>query len=284
MIELKGLTKRYGEMTVLDGVSLTVADGEAVALWGPNGAGKTTIVRSVLGLIGYEGTIEINGIDARRRPKAARCLIGHVPQELSFYDDMTLVDTLDFVANLRRLPLQQVDANLELVQLGGHRDKRVRELSGGMKQRLGIAAALLGDPPVLLLDEPTASLDVASRERMVEVIEGLRTPWRSIVLTSHDLGEVGMLVDRVIALADGRIQQECQPSELADRLGIRSWLHLILEATDVERGLALLEGGGFPAHANGSGLLVEVSAQRKAEALSTLRDGGVDVRDFEVWR
>jgi ABC-type multidrug transport system ATPase subunit len=119
---------------------------------------------------------------------------------------------------------------------------------------------------------------------MVEVIEGLRTPQRSIVLTSHDLGEVGMLVDRVIALSDGRIQQECAPSELADRLGIRSWLHLILDHDSAERGLALLEEVGFPAHTNGSGLLVEVSAQRKAEALSTLRDGGVDVRDFEVWR
>jgi ABC-type multidrug transport system ATPase subunit len=284
MIELKGLTKRYGELTVLDDVSLTVADGEAVALWGPNGAGKTTIVRSILGLISYEGTVEVDGIDARRRPKAARHLIGHVPQELSFYDDLSLIDTLDFVANLRGIPLERADENLELVQLGDHRDKRVRELSGGMKQRLGIAAALLGDPPVLLLDEPTASLDVTSRERMVEVIEGLRTPQRSIVLTSHDLGEVGMLVDRVIALADGRIQQECAPSELADRLGIRSWLHLILDHDSAERGLVLLEEVGFPAHANGSGLLVEVSAQRKAEALSTLRDGGVDVRDFEVWR
>jgi ABC-type multidrug transport system ATPase subunit len=284
MIELKGLTKRYGELTVLEDVSLTVADGEAVALWGPNGAGKTTIVRSILGLISYEGSVEIDGIDARRRPKAVRHLIGHVPQELSFYDDLSLIDTLDFVASLRGIPLEQADANLELVQLGEHRDKRVRELSGGMKQRLGIAAALLGDPPVLLLDEPTASLDVTSRERMVEVIEGLRTPRRSIVLTSHDLGEVGMLVDRVIALADGRIQQECAPSELADRLGIRSWLHLILDHDSAERGLVLLEEVGFPAHANGSGLLVEVSAQRKAEALSTLRDGGVDVRDFEVWR
>jgi ABC-type multidrug transport system ATPase subunit len=284
MIELKGLTKRYGELTVLEDVSLTVADGEAVALWGPNGAGKTTIVRSILGLISYEGTVEVDGIDARRRPKAARHLIGHVPQELSFYDDLSLIDTLDFVANLRGIPLERADENLELVQLGEHRHKRVRELSGGMKQRLGIAAALLGDPPVLLLDEPTASLDVTSRERMVEVIEGLRTPQRSIVLTSHDLGEVGMLVDRVIALSDGRIQQECAPSELADRLGIRSWLHLILDHDSAERGLALLEEVGFPAHTNGSGLLVEVSAQRKAEALSTLRDGGVDVRDFEVWR
>jgi ABC-type multidrug transport system ATPase subunit len=284
MIELKGLTKRYGELTVLDDVSLTVADGEAVALWGPNGAGKTTIVRSILGLISYEGTVEVDGIDARRRPKAARHLIGHVPQELSFYDDLSLIDTLDFVANLRGIPLERADENLELVQLGEHRHKRVRELSGGMKQRLGIAAALLGDPPVLLLDEPTASLDVTSRERMVEVIEGLRTPQRSIVLTSHDLGEVGMLVDRVIALADGRIQQECAPSELAERLGIRSWLHLILDHDSAEKALVLLEEDGFAAHANGSGLLVEVSAQRKAEALSTLRDGGVDVRDFEVWR
>ena len=246
MIELKGLTKRYGELTVLDDVSLTVADGEAVALWGPNGAGKTTIVRSILGLISYEGTVEVDGIDARRRPKAARHLIGHVPQELSFYDDLSLIDTLDFVANLRGIPLERADENLELVQLGEHRHKRVRELSGGMKQRLGIAAALLGDPPVLLLDEPTASLDVTSRERMVEVIEGLRTPQRSIVLTSHDLGEVGMLVDRVIALSDGRIQQECAPSELADRLGIRSWLHLILDHDERGAGPGAVGGGGLP--------------------------------------
>jgi ABC-type multidrug transport system ATPase subunit len=284
VIELKGLTKRYGDLTVLDDVSLTVADGEAIALWGPNGAGKTTIVRSILGLIGYEGTIEVNGMDTRRRPKAARSLMGHVPQELSFYDDMTLVETLDFVARLRRIPVKRVDDALSLVHLSDHGEKRVRELSGGMKQRLGIASALLGDPPVLLLDEPTASLDVASRERMVELIEGLRTPSRSIILTSHDLGEVGMLVDRVIALSDGRIQQECEPSELADRLGIRSWLHLILTREDVERGLDLLAEVGLPAHANGTGLLVEVSAQRKAEALSTLQEGGVAVRDFEVWR
>lgn len=284
MIELKGLTKRYGELTALDDVSLTVADGEAVALWGPNGAGKTTIVRSILGLIGYEGFIEVNGIDARRRPKAARHMIGHVAQELSFYDDLTLVDTLTFVARLRGTRQERVEEKLELVELEQHRQKRVRELSGGMKQRLGIAAALLGDPPVLLLDEPTASLDVASRERMVAVIEKLRTPERSVILTSHDLGEVGMLVDRVIALADGRIQQECAPSDLADRLGIRSWLHLMVEGDQLGEALDVLAAQGFTAHANSSGVLVEVSAQRKAEALSLLGDGGIRVRDFEVWR
>lgn len=284
MIRLEEVSKRYGDVTVLDGVSFTVADGEAIALWGPNGAGKTTIVRSILGLISYEGTIEVNGVDARRRSKAVRHMIGHVAQELSFYDDLTLIETLAFVARLRALPPAGADEKLELVDLGPHRDKRVRELSGGMKQRLGIAAALLGDPPVLLLDEPTASLDVSSREHMVEVIEGLRSPTRSVILTSHDLGEVGMLVDRVIALADGEVQQECAPSELADLLGIRSWLHLILDTETVARALELLEARGFPAHANGSGLLVEVSAQRKADALSALVDGGVDVRDFEVWR
>lgn len=284
MIELDRVTKRYGAVTVLDDVSLRVDDGEAIALWGPNGAGKTTIVRCILGLISYEGTVRVNGVDGRRRSKGVRRMIGHVAQELSFYDDMTLIETLSFVSRLRGLPVSGVDDKLELVNLHQHRNKRVRELSGGMKQRLGIAAALLGDPPVLLLDEPTASLDVTAREHMVKVIDGLRTPQRSVILTSHDLGEVGMLVDRVIALADGKVQHECAPSELADLLGIRSWLHLILDRDAVPTALELLEENGFPARANNSGLLVEVSAQRKADALSALVAGGVDVRDFEVWR
>ncbi len=284
MIRIEHLTKRYGRNVVLDDVGFTVADGEAVALWGPNGAGKTTIVRCILDLIRYEGTVEVNGLDARRRSKAVRQLVGYVPQELSFYDDFTILETLELSRQLRRIPAGRSTEAVDLVDLGDHVGKRVRELSGGMKQRLGVALALLADPPVLLLDEPTSSLDVAAREQMVRLIEGLRSPERSVLLTSHHVDEVGMLVDRVLAMEQGRIIEECAPSELAERLGLSSWLHVILARTEVERAVELLRTGGFSAHPNSQGILVEVSAQRKAVALSCLRDSGIEIVDFEVWR
>jgi ABC-type multidrug transport system ATPase subunit len=238
----------------------------------------------VLGLIRYEGSIRVQGIDSRRRPKAARQLIGTVPQELGFYDDMTLHETLDLTRRIRRAPLGRMGDVVELVGLVPHADKRVRELSGGMKQRLALALALLDDPPVLLLDEPTSSLDLASREHMVRLLEDLRGPGRVIVLCSHNLEELAMLVDRVVALEDGKVVEECPPSQLADRLGLSSWLHLSIGNDGVDHAAEVLTGQGFNARRNGHGVLVEVSAQRKATALSHLRDSGVEVLDFEVWR
>ncbi len=284
MIDIRALSKRYGSTTVLDDFTLEVPDGESVALWGPNGAGKTTVVRCILGLVRYEGSIEVNGVDAARSPKAARHLIGHVAQELNFYDDLTLIETIEFSARLRSISLDRVTEVLDLVQLTEHGSKRIRELSGGMKQRAGIALALLADPPVLLLDEPTSSLDVSARERMVDVLEALRDDKRSVILTSHDLDEVGMLVDRVVAMEDGRMIQECAPSELAERLGLHAWLHLIVGSGQREGAIAALNANGFEARSNTSGVLVEVSAQQKGAALGTLQDNGFDVVDFEVWR
>jgi ABC-type multidrug transport system ATPase subunit len=242
------------------------------------------VVRSVLGLIRYEGSIQVQGIDTRRRPKAARQLIGTVPQELGFYDDLTLRETLDLTRRIRQAPVSRMADVAEMVGLGAHIGKRVRELSGGMKQRLALALALLDDPPVLLLDEPTSSLDLASREHMIRLLEELRGPGRVIVLCSHNLEELAMLVDRVVALEDGRVVEECPPSQLADRLGLSSWLHLSIGDDAEDRAALVLTGEGFNARRNGHGVLVEVSAQRKATALSHLRDSGVDVLDFEVWR
>ena len=263
---------------------MEIADGESVGLWGPNGAGKTTVIRSVLGLIRHEGTIRVGGLDTRRHPKAVRRLIGTVPQELGFYDDLTLTETLDLTRRIRQAPVERMGEVLEMVGLDTQTSKRVRELSGGMKQRLALALALLDDPPVLLLDEPTSSLDLVSREHMIRLLEDLRGPGRVLVLCSHNLEELAMLVDRVIALEDGKVVEECPPSQLADRLGLRSWLHLSIAADGEDRATEVLTGEGFNARRNGHGVLVEVSAQRKATALSHLRDSGVEVLDFEVWR
>lgn len=284
MIELKGVTKAYGDSVVLKNFDMEVRPGESVALWGPNGAGKTTIIRCLLGLVVYEGEILVDGMDVRDRGKAVRSRIGYVPQELSFYDEMVVLDLLDYSASLRGLGPERVDEVLETMELQDHSSKTVQELSGGLKQRLGLAAALLPDPPLLLLDEPTSNLDAAARESAVRLLDGLRHQGRTLLVTSHHLEEVGMLVDRVVAMEAGRKLTECAPYELAEELGISAWMHLITAAPEAKRAVDILIEAGFDARKNSRGVVVEVSAQQKGRAVAALHDAGIQIEDLEVWR
>jgi len=284
MIEISGLTKRYRQAVVVDDFSVSIAAGDAVALWGPNGAGKTTVIRCILGLVSYQGEIRVSGMDARRHGKAVRSRIGYVPQELSFYDNMRVLELLDYSAGLRGLPRSRVDEVVDVIELGPHTDKLVRELSGGLKQRLGLGAALLPDPEILLLDEPTSNLDAASRDAAVRLLEGLRHEGRTLLVTSHHMEEVGMLVDRVVAMEDGKKRTECAPMDLAEELGLRAWLHLITPNGGAARALTILKDAGFDARENSRGVLVEVSAQQKGRAVAALYEAGVVIEDLEVWR
>lgn len=284
MIHVESLTKSYGDLVVVDDFSAEVTRGDSVALWGPNGAGKTTVIRCLLGLVSYEGTITVDGLDARTRGKAVRSMIGYVPQELSFYDEMKVVDLLDYSASLRGISQKRVDEVAEQLGLEAHQDKLVRELSGGLKQRLGLATALVPDPPILLLDEPTSNLDATARDAAIRVLEDLRHEGRTMIVTSHHIEEVGMLVDRVIAMEAGKTVTECAPYDLAEELGIRAWLHLITEGHRAAEATAVLTGAGFNARQNSKGVLVEVSAQQKGDAVAVLQAAGIAIEDLEVWR
>ncbi len=284
MIDIRALTKRYGSHDVVSDFSLSVAPGESVALWGPNGAGKTTVVRCILGLVGYDGIIEVDGLDAREYPKATRQRIGYVAQELSFYEHLTVLELLDFSADLRRLGASRVDAVINEVELGDHVAKKVAELSGGLKQRLGLAVALLHNPPVLLLDEPTSNLDARARESAIRLFDRLRNEGRTLIVTSHHMEEIGMLVDRVIGMENGRITVECDPSDLAERLGIQAWLQLVLANGASQDAVAVLTQAGFNARHNRRGVLVEVPAQGKGRAVAAVQEAGIEIEDLEVWR
>ncbi|MBC8194877.1 MAG: ABC transporter ATP-binding protein [Acidimicrobiia bacterium] len=284
MIRVEHLTKAYRRKVVVDDLSFSVGGGEAVALWGPNGAGKTTVIRCLLGLVGYEGLIEVGGLDVSTHSKSTRGLIGYVPQELGFYGDLTVAETLALSCDLRGLARSRIGEVIEAVSLEAESGKRVAELSGGMRQRLGMAVALLPDPPVLLLDEPTSSLDVTARRRMVSLLDSLRGPERVLVITSHRVEEVGMLVDRVLALDAGRLVHECPPGELTGRLNLESWLHVVLPSSQTAGALAHLTAAGYDAHENGHGVLVGVSPEDKVSALGCLREGDFEIMDFEVWR
>lgn len=281
MIIAKNLTKRYGKTTALNNVSFTVQAGEAVALWGANGAGKTTALRCLLGVQGFEGTLIVNGINVSRNGKAARAAVGYVPQEAAFYD-MTVLETLQFYARLKKTDPQRAKAVLEQVQLMAHQSKRVNMLSGGMKQRLALAVALLADPPVLVLDEPTANLDVKAQRDFIHIVQMLNQTGKTIIFSSHRLDEVIALGSRVLVLADGELVLECRPHELAEKLGLHRWLRIWVASQHHENTLKILDEQGFTYMPNGRSVYVQVNIAGKIAPLRSLEMANIPVEDFDV--
>ena len=205
MIRIGAVRRRFGRFTALDGVDLHIAPGEAVALWGPNGAGKTTLLRCVLGLIAFRGAITIDGLDVRRHGKSARRRLGYIPQESILPADLRVSEAMALFGGLRRAKPGAALDLLRLVELDHARAKRIGELSGGMRQRLSLALALLGDPPLLVLDEPTSNLDAAGRRAFLDLLLRLKHAGKTILFTSHRPEEVHHVADRIVTLENGRI-------------------------------------------------------------------------------
>jgi ABC-2 type transport system ATP-binding protein len=214
-LALRNVVKRYGQRNVLDGVSLSVAPGELVALLGPNGAGKTTAVEILEGYRAPDaGEARVLGIDPARGGPALKARLGLMLQGGGHDPRSTPRDVLDLYSRFHdggRDP----EALLQLVGLAGVARTRARRLSGGERQRLALALALVGEPEVLVLDEPTAGMDPEARRTTRELIAGLRDEGRAILLTTHDLGDVERLADRVAILHGGRILAEGSPAALA---------------------------------------------------------------------
>lgn len=282
MISIRNVTKRFGRATAVDDVSLSIPAGDAVALWGTNGAGKTTLIRCVLGLLPFRGCIEVGGIDVARRGKRARALVGYVPQELGFYDDLRVAEAIGFFGRLKRLSGLDADEVLRRVGLEGAQRKRIRELSGGMKQRLALAVALLGDPPVLVLDEVTASLDACGREEFVALLSRLAAGGRTLLFASHRVEEVTTLARRVVMLERGRVTGEVAARDFVPRLGLQATLHLRINSAQRDRAATLLRQGGFSPRHNGVGLLVSVPTTQKAAPFRILAEERIAVEDFEL--
>jgi len=282
MIRAAKISKRFGRVEAVADVSFELDSGGALALWGSNGAGKTTLIRCLLGVIRCRGSASIDGVDVRRRGRHARALVGYVPQELAFHDDARLGSAMSFFAGLRRVSRQRASDSLAAVGLAGHERKRVRDLSGGMKQRLALAIALLSDPPVIVLDEPTSNLDAAGRGEVVETLQRLRRDGKTLLFASHRPDEVISLAERVLVLERGRVVRDTTPGELwpTEKPVQVVRLHLTM-ANESEAADALREAG-HAVHLNGQGLCVAVPRDRKAEPIATLARKQIEVRDIEV--
>lgn len=281
MIQAQNLTKSFGKLIAVDQVSFQINPGEAVAFWGSNGAGKTTLLRCLLGVIPFQGEVRINGFDVVKNSKAARRVIGFVPQEISFHDNLSVRETLAFYARLKKTTPGSIAGQAKRLNLEPHLEKTVKELSGGMKQRLALAIALLAEPPLLFLDEPTANLDMKSRDEFLELLSQLKKAGKTIVFSSHRMEEVFSFADRVLVLDQGRLIADAPPKEVYQQLGKRTLLRIYLSPALLSPAREILETNGFSVLQNGSGLKVQVDSHSKGQPISLLAGAGVAVENFD---
>jgi ABC-type multidrug transport system ATPase subunit len=285
VIRVAGLTKRYGAVTAVADLSFEVAAGETFALIGPNGAGKTTTLKIVLGITRPDaGRVAIGEAGRPPHDPRARLDLGYVPQRVEFPPARTVAEVLTFFAALRGLPAGAVSASLARVGLADHALRRASELSGGYTQRLSLAQALLGDPAVLVLDEPTASLDPEATWEFRTLLEQLRREGKTILLCSHLLSEVERVSDRVLILVGGRRAALEHIADLRARQVHATRLRIELREP-VGHAIAALRAGRVEAEWLGDNALgVEGANGHGLEALELLRRAGVEVRSFEFQR
>lgn len=282
MIRANNISKRFGRNEAVADLTFDLETGGSIALWGSNGAGKTTLIRCLLGVIRCRGTATIGDVDVRRHGRHARALVGYVPQELAFHDDARLGSAMMFFARLRGVDAARAADTLEAVGLTGHERKRVRDLSGGMKQRLALAIALLSNPPLIILDEPTSNLDAAGRGEVVAALQGLRKDGKTLLFASHRPDEVISLADRVLVMERGRLVRDTRPSELWPTEKPVQVVRLHLSMASESEAADALRAAGHAVHLNGHGLCVAVPRDRKAEPIAALACCHIEVRDIEV--
>lgn len=223
-IAMRDLVKRFGAFTALDGLSLTVARGEIFGLLGPNGSGKTTTINIISGLSQpTSGEARVLGYDVTRNPRAVRASLGVVPQETALYEELSAWRNMVFHAELYNVPRGERDSRirrlLELVQLADRKDSRAGTFSGGMKRRLALARALLHDPQLIYLDEPTLGVDVQSRRAIWDYILDLKSRGKTVLITTNYLEEASALCDRLAIIDHGKLIALGAPDELRRRFG-----------------------------------------------------------------
>ncbi len=226
MIEINNLVKRYGDKNAVKGISFTVNDGEVLGFLGPNGAGKTTTMNIITGyLSSTSGTVKVNGHDILEEPELAKKAIGYLPENPPLYNDMTVKEYLNFICDLKAVEKEKrrnmLDNIVAMVKISDVYDRLIGNLSKGYKQRVGIAQALVGNPSILILDEPTVGLDPNQIIEIRRLIKSLSKN-HSIIISSHILSEIQEIADRVVIINRGKIAAIDTISDLSKRLSGQS--------------------------------------------------------------
>lgn len=248
MIHVENLTKRYGQQRAVQGLSFTVKDGEILGFLGPNGAGKSTTMNIITGyLSSSEGSVVVNGFDILENPESAKRQIGYMPEVPPLYVDMTVSEYLQFSASLKGVPRKgrnaEVQRTMELVKIGDVSNRIIKNLSKGYRQRVGFAQAMISDPPILILDEPTIGLDpqqINDFRNLLKSMGGSHT----IILSSHILSEVSAVCERVLIFNRGRIVASDTPENLARGVSNRNVVLMRVKGkkTEVQKAMEQCHG------------------------------------------
>ena len=283
-IEVDGLVKLYGDLKAVDGISFNVKKGEIFAFLGPNGAGKTTTVEIIETIRNpTEGEIKVLGFDITRRAKEIKEKIGVLPQEFISFERLTVRETLSYFSNLYKKHAD-IDEIIELIDLKDKENEQYRNLSGGLKQRVGVAIALVNDPDIVFLDEPTTGLDPRARRDVWNAISGLKERGKTVFLTTHYMEEAEYLADRIAIIHRGRIVAEGTLDELLQQYGRQSTL-LIKGCGAAEAAGALNEAGYDVRESNNVEGEIEVKLSEKdavVDILFLLKEKGIYYREVDI--
>ena len=233
MIEVKNLVKRYGDHTAVNHLSFEIEKGKIYGFLGPNGAGKSTTMNMITGYIAStEGTVVIDGHDILEEPEEAKKCIGYLPEQPPLYFDMTVLEYLKFVADLKKIPKDKkasmIEEIMDMVKITDMKNRLIKNLSKGYRQRVGIAQAVLGYPEVIILDEPTVGLDPKQINEIRELIKGLKKK-HTVILSSHILSEVSAICDYVLIISHGKLVASDTPENLAHLAAGSNNLNLLVK-------------------------------------------------------
>jgi len=267
-IEVDSLVKKYGDLTAVDSISFTINKGEIFSLLGPNGAGKTTTVEILECLRRpTSGRAYVLGFDISKDQDDIKKRIGVLPQEFNTFDSLTVRENLQYFAGMFGSSVD-IDSLIKLVDLEDKRNEQYKKLSGGLKQRLGVAMALVNDPEIVFLDEPTAGLDPKARHGVWNVIRGLKRQGKTVFLTTHYMEEAEALADTVTIIHKGKIAAMGTPEELITRYGQRNLL--ILRNTD-KVAVPLIETMGLEANFDSDAGDVKVTLNHSSDVSEIVR-------------
>jgi ABC-2 type transport system ATP-binding protein len=280
-IDVHGLTKRFGRKTAVDGVDIAVPEGQVWGFLGPNGSGKTTTIRMLCGLLKPDaGSGTCLGYDIRSQTESIKRNVGYMTQRFSFWEDLSIRENLEFVARIYEIRerKQKIDATLARLGLGQRQDQLAGELSGGWKQRLALAACMLHEPRLLLLDEPTAGVDPQARREFWEEIHHLSQSGLTVLVSTHYMDEAERC-DRVVFINLGHIVARGTVQDVIKQSGL---ITFIVEGSDVRQFLPQLEGRPGIEHVAFFGAALHVSGHDRVlldQALAPMRSRpGIDIR------
>jgi ABC-2 type transport system ATP-binding protein len=289
LVHADRLVKRFGDVTAVDGVSLTIDDGQVLGLLGPNGAGKTTLVRMLTTLLPIDdGIARIGGFDVARDPQAVRRLIGLAGQSAAVDEKLTARENLELFGRLYQLPRSRrrlrIDDLIERFDLGSFADRPASTYSGGQRRRLDIVVALIADPAVLFLDEPTTGLDPRSRAEVWTAVRDLAAGGTAILLTTQYLEEADQLADEIVVIDRGAAVATGTPVQLKSRIGTDVLEIRVADLTPVQAVLPGLDGATVATDQRTIDIPITDGAEQSVRLLNELQSAGARIEDFQLRR